>query len=150
MKNALIPCVMDKVAIPIWENRVSPVLDTANRLLIIELNGKTEQGREIYNLPVSHIFQRTRYIRELHVNTMLCGALSRPFHRMLVESGIRVYPWLTGEVQDVVNAYLDDNLADARFALPGFNHRRRRCGGRHNHFRNINIQNKGNANQEES
>jgi len=141
---------MNKVAIPIWENRVSPVLDTANRLLVVELNGKTERGHETYNLPVSHIFQRTKYIRELHVNTMLCGALSRPFHQMLAQSGIKVFPWLTGEVQEVLNAYIDNSLADTRFALPGCNHRGRRCRGRQNQFSHINIQDINNANQEES
>lgn len=125
---------MEKVSIPIWENRVSPVLDTAACLLIVKLNDKTEHSRETYSLTASHIFQRAQYISELQVDTMLCGALSRPLHMLLTKSGIKVYPWLTGEVPEILEAYKKGNLAREKYALPGCGRHRRRQGRRCDYY----------------
>jgi predicted Fe-Mo cluster-binding NifX family protein len=144
---------MEKVAIPRWENRISPVLDTATRLLVVELNGKTESRRETYNLIESHIAWRAQFISRLRINTMLCGALSRPFLRLLVESGIQVYPWITGQVQDVLDAYLNGDLANGNFALPGCRHGRHRRGRRyqrHGHMTDFYKRNRDNSRWEET
>jgi predicted Fe-Mo cluster-binding NifX family protein len=148
MKNASIQNVMEKVAIPIWEDRISPVLDTASCLLVVELDGKTEHSRETFNLTGSHIFQRVRYISELHIDTMLCGALSRFLLRLLTESGIKVYPWVTGRVKDVLEAYIGGNLGDGKFALPGCHRGRRRHGRRHHHGNGFKM-NKNNSHRED-
>jgi predicted Fe-Mo cluster-binding NifX family protein len=38
-----------KIATPVWENKVSPVLETASRLLVVELKEGGEMSRfEIY------------------------------------------------------------------------------------------------------
>jgi predicted Fe-Mo cluster-binding NifX family protein len=142
---------MEKVAIPIWDKRVSPVLDTAICLLVVELDNKTEHKRETYNLPRSHIYHRVQYIANLHVDTMLCGALSRPLLRLLIESGIRVYPWITGHVQEVLEAYINGSLTNEKFALPGCQHHRRGRGrgrGYYNYGRMF-QQNRGKTNREE-
>lgn len=119
---------MEKVAIPIWENRVSPVLDTAACLLVVRLNGQTEQGRDTYSLTGSHVFQRVQYISGMQVNTMLCGALSRPLHMLLIKSGIKVYPWLTGDVAEILEAYKQGKLEFEKYSLPGCGRHRRRQG----------------------
>ncbi len=40
-----------KVAIPTWRDRVSPVLDVARHLLLIELTDVTEVSRQEISLP---------------------------------------------------------------------------------------------------
>jgi len=140
---------MEKVAIPIWDNRVSPVLDTAASLLVVQLNGKTEQARETYSLPRIHIFQRVRYIRGLNINTVLCGALSRPFQGLLIESGINVFPWITGDVQEVLEAYISGDLGSDKFVLPGCQQKRRGQGRGHRHYGKTFKRNKNSANREE-
>jgi predicted Fe-Mo cluster-binding NifX family protein len=134
MKNAFISNVMEKVAIPIWDERVSPVLDTAARLLILDLNDGEELKREIISVPHEHFLAKTRYITELQVDTVLCGALSKPMHRMLIQRGIKVFPWVTGEIEDVIRAYLQGNLTTDRFIFPGRRCRRRRRGFQGNHY----------------
>lgn len=121
---------MEKIAIPIWDARVSPVLDTATRLMILEFDNGNEVEREVLNIPQAHFMVRAKYIAELKVNTILCGALSRPLRRTLTQRGINVFPWVTGEVKDVVQAYLQNNLSNERFMLPGRHRRNRKHGCR--------------------
>ncbi len=136
MNNALIYIVMEKVAIPIWDERVSPVLDTATRLMILEFNDGQEKKREMINIPQEHFIIRTKYIAGLKVDTVLCGALSKPMRRMLIQSGITVFPWVTGYVNDVIQAYLDGNLTNEQFLLPRRSRRRRKRGFRYNRYQN--------------
>jgi predicted Fe-Mo cluster-binding NifX family protein len=121
---------MEKVAIPKWGERISPVLDTATKLIVLEFNDGQEIKREIINIPEEHFIERARYLAGLRIDTILCGALSRPLRQLLVQRGITVLPWITGTIKDVVKAYLQNNLANECFFLPGRNRRRRKRGFR--------------------
>jgi predicted Fe-Mo cluster-binding NifX family protein len=58
-----------KIAIPVWENKVSPVLDTASRLLIVELKEGGEMSRfEIY-LDERDLTRRCIRIQGLGIDT---------------------------------------------------------------------------------
>ena len=116
---------MEKVAIPIWDERVSPVLDTATCLAIYDIDGQNEPERELVNIPHTHFTLIAKYIAQLKVDTVLCGALSRPMRSILISRGINVFPWVTGEVTEIVQAYQNGRLSDERFILPGRNCRRR-------------------------
>jgi predicted Fe-Mo cluster-binding NifX family protein len=128
MKNALISDEMEKVAIPIWDERVSPVLDTATCLILFDLNDGKEQKREVLNIPQEHFVSRANYIAGLKIDTILCGALSRPMHQLLHQRGIAVVSWVSGVVDEVIRAYIDGSLAGEQFALPGRRCRRRQRG----------------------
>jgi predicted Fe-Mo cluster-binding NifX family protein len=134
MNNAPISNVMEKVAIPIWDNRVSPVLDTATRLIILDINDGEELKREVVSVPHENFIVRAKYIAELQVDTVLCGALSKPMRRMLMQRGITIFPWITGETEDVVQAYLHGNLTNERFIFPGRHRRKRRRGFQGNQY----------------
>jgi len=47
-----------KIGIPIWEDKISPVLDTASRLLVIETDGKKESSRYETYLEVRGVSHR--------------------------------------------------------------------------------------------
>lgn len=124
--------VMEKVAIPIWDERISPVLDSAACLAVFDVEDDLEPQRQLINIPQAHFTLKAKYIADLKVDTILCGAISRPLRGILIRRGINVYPWLTGEVMDVLQAYLSGELASERFALPGCRRRGRYRQGRRN------------------
>ena len=108
-----------KIGIPIWEDKISPVFDTASRLLVIETDGKKESSRyEIY-LEVRGVSHRWFRIQGLGVDILICGAISRPFLEKLMASGIRIIPGVSGHLEDVLLAYLQGNIYDAKFTMPG-------------------------------
>ena len=114
------------VAIPICQERISPVLDTATRLLLVtRQRGREVQRREIVLSPMPPETWASS-VAELHVNVLLCAALSETLHRALLRLGVRVRPHLCGEVEAVLQAFVCRRLAGEEFRMPG-------CWGRHAH-----------------
>ena len=58
-------------------------------------------------------------VQELNVDTLICGAISRHFQRILDSGGIKVIPWISGAAEDVLTAYLEGDLFHPRFLMPG-------------------------------
>lgn len=120
-----------KVAIPIWNDRVSPVLDTAERVLVVQIENGTEQSRETVGLAHAHPGWKARSMAQMGVDAVICGALSKHLERILTAAGIEVTPWISGQVEEVLDAYRSGKLNCESFSLPGYcpqQHRRRRRG----------------------
>ena len=109
-----------KIGIPVWGDKISPVLDTASRLLVVETDGTQESSRFEAFLDDPGLSSRCLRIKGLGVNLLICGALSRPFLRRLTASGIQIIPGKSGHPEDVLRAFLQGELSDSRFVMPGF------------------------------
>ena len=109
-----------KIGIPVWGDKMSPVMDTASRLLIVETDGQKEASRFETYLDVQALSRRCFRIQGLGVDTIICGAISRPFLRSLKASGVHIIQGISGHPEDVLEAYLQGNLYDPRFLMPGF------------------------------
>ena len=108
-----------RIAIPIWEEKVSPVFDTASRLLIVEIKNRKEASRHVTYLDEQDMPRKCSRIREMEVDFLICGAISRPFSSMLMASGINIIPWISGPTEDVLEAYLQGTLVHPNFLMPG-------------------------------
>lgn len=109
------------VAIPSWQQRVSPVLDTATRLIVVTCrDGKEFSRREVLLGPLPPE-EFARNVAELHVNVLLCGALSLELQHALEKNGVRVWPHLCGPINDILQAFGCGQLDRAEFYLPGCN-----------------------------
>ena len=115
-----------KIGIPVWKGRVSPVFDTARHLMVVDVEaGKVlSQHEESLMDQVAHL-RRSRLVN-LGVEVMICGAISRPLAELITGSGIRLIPFLSGDVEDVIQAFLAGNLPSSAFLMPGCCGRRRR------------------------
>ena len=119
-----------KVAVPVSRKRVSPVFDTARTLTIVELSGQEENGRYRLELPDESLINRVDRLTANDIEVLLCGAVSRPLLDLLEAAGIRTIPFLSGEIEIVLQAFTADRLSEARFLMPGCcGRRRRRRGG---------------------
>lgn len=109
-----------RIALPIWEDKISPVMDTASRLLVIERSKQEKCTRYETTFHARHIAHKTRIIVGLGVEILICGAISRSFENMLSAAGVRVVYGLSGPVEAVMDAYFEGSLDPARFLMPGF------------------------------
>jgi len=109
-----------KIAIPVWGDKVSPVLDTASRLLIVEVVDQREASRFETYLDEQDMSRRCVRIRGLGVDTLICGAISRGFSKILEASGIHIVPGISGHPEDVLDAYVNGNLFKSKFFMPGY------------------------------
>jgi len=110
-----------KTAIPIWDGKISPVFDTASKLLIIQVEDNKETSRLEATLDEQNLSRRCSRIQDLGVDVLICGAISRPFYRMLVAGGVQVIPWISGSAEDVLEAWMSGTLFHSRFLMPGCN-----------------------------
>ena len=108
-----------KLAVPVWEGKVSPLFDAASRLLILQLENNRETYRSERDMDERNLARRCSHIKRLDVDTLICGAISRYFYRMLVAADIEVIPWISGPVEEVLEAYMHDTLHDSKFLMPG-------------------------------
>jgi len=120
-----------RIAVPTSNDRVSPVFDVAGRLLLVDVEGDRETGREEVALEDQDIGPRARHVGELGVDVLICGAISRPLEMMLEDAGVEVIPHTCGNAEEVLRAYRAGGLSEAAFVMPGCcGHRRRFRGGR--------------------
>lgn len=118
-----------RVGIAVWKGRVSPVFDTAGQLLLVAFADDRETERRWEELSPSVPHQRARRVFELGVEVLICGAISRSLALALAALEVRVVPWKSGEVEDVLQAYRGGSLGDHRFSMPGCERRPRRGQG---------------------
>ena len=118
-----------KAAIPTWDGRVSPVFDTARELLLLEVQGGREVGRDIATLTETTHAGRVARLNQLGVEALVCGAVSCPLAELVRQSGIHLIPFIAGETEGVIAAYLKGELTRPIFAMPGCCKQRRRRQG---------------------
>ena len=108
-----------KIALPVLFSRIAPVFDTANRLLVIELIDGKEHGRKEHDLEGCIGINRAARIDEFKVDQLICGAISRPLEKMLQLREIEVTEHICGLIDEVVEAYLSNQLMQEQFLMPG-------------------------------
>jgi predicted Fe-Mo cluster-binding NifX family protein len=113
-----------KVAIPTWRDRVSPVFDVAQHLLLLELTDAAEVSRQQVSLPEAELSRRLRRLEDLQIQTLICCGVSQPLKSVLVSNGIEVIDQICGDVEAIIVAYRNGTLDEERFSMPG-------CGGHH-------------------
>jgi len=108
-----------KLAIPIWQGRISPLLDTATRLLVLTCRDGKEAGRQEVLLGTLDPEALAGKVAELQVDLLLCAALSEVLYRALRQQGVRVHPHLCGEIEAVLCAFCHHRLGEKEFRMPG-------------------------------
>ncbi len=110
----------------VWNGRISPVFDVARRVLLLEVeDGKVVARREEPMEGVDPGLQASR-LTQFEPHVLICGAISRPLVNLLSACAVRVIPFVAGEAEAVIGAYLGGELPSAAWAMPGC------CGGRRN------------------
>jgi len=108
-----------RIAIPIRDTSVSTAFDFARKLLLLEFeNGREARRSEIELVPESAA-QRAERLRDLGVDILICGAISRDLAQSVAAVGIDLLAYVTGPVDSVLKAYIAGQLAKPRFILPG-------------------------------
>ncbi|MBI4774187.1 MAG: hypothetical protein HY788_08410 [Deltaproteobacteria bacterium] len=123
---------MMKAAFPYWDNRIAPVFDVAREILLVEASSGrvVRETRETLTADLS--VQKVLRLLELGVGTVICGAISGMLHEMVLAYGIRIIPCVTGDLRQVIRAWLSDDLDRDVFAMPGcFGSGRRGARGKH-------------------
>ena len=108
-----------KIAIPIWENRVSPLFDNAAHIMLAEGKGNIIEKQEILNVESLTLFQRIDLLQKLHVDVFVCGGITRPILENIRNKNIRTIPFVCGDVKELLHALLEGKDIKNLFSMPG-------------------------------
>lgn len=109
-----------RIALTVWNGRIAPVFDVAGTVRLVEVDGEIIIDDKLVGLPHSSgMMRRVAALVEQKIDVLVCGAVSRPVHRMLVDSGIKVHSFVSGEEDEVLKALLTDGLEENSFIMPG-------------------------------
>lgn len=108
-----------RTAVPTFNGRVSPVLDTCKQLCVLEPGGRKGAVYRTIPMKAASIFERANEIKKLGIRVIICGAVSEAFFNLLREAGIEMVCGITGDIDEVVAAHRNGNLGQARFRMPG-------------------------------
>ena len=99
-----------KVAIPIFNSRVSPRFDVAAELLIATVDNCSVVAREQHALMNLNTLRRSALLRKEGVDVLICGGITDFTVRLLMGNGIQVVPMVAGEIEEVLLRFIKGTL----------------------------------------
>jgi len=129
-----------RVAVTVWDNRVSPVFDSSHMLLVGEVSDADITNREYVPFDPQMPSSLAKALAGLDVSTLICGAVSEQLANVIEGRKIRLIPFITGDADEVLETYAKNTAFDAGFFMPGCGPSR---GGKKKHRRTGTIQGKG-------
>ena len=122
------------LAVSVWQGRIAPLFDVSRHFLLMKVEARRMSARREVCLEDLDPWEKVPRLAELGVETLICGAMSRPLQHQAAAAGIRVIPFVAGGVEGVLNAWLHECLDADDYRMPGCGMRRRQRrgrGGRH-------------------
>ncbi|MFZ5517189.1 MAG: NifB/NifX family molybdenum-iron cluster-binding protein [Candidatus Zhuqueibacterota bacterium] len=127
-----------RLAMAAYYNRVASLFEASDRFEIVDIEGGGIGERKSVAITNNEVLAMVELLKEHHVGVLICGAISGCTFQAVEFSSIKVFPWVTGEMEKVLSAYLAGTMDSC--LMPGCmgRHGRRmgRSGGRRG-FRNM-------------
>jgi predicted Fe-Mo cluster-binding NifX family protein len=121
---------MMNVAFTVWEDRISPVFDAAHDLMIAVVDDRCVKEKRFFSFDPDRVATLIGMLRHDAVDVLVCGAISETPARLISESGIRLIPFISGNVDLVLTAFAQGRPLAPVFLMPGCGRVRPMCGRR--------------------
>jgi predicted Fe-Mo cluster-binding NifX family protein len=108
-----------RTAVPVFMNRVSPVLDTCTRLCILNPGAGGRIRRKTTAVRGKTLLERAEEFRRHGVAVVVCGAVGSVLYNLLTERRVEIVCGITGDIEEVIEAYIGGTLSQERFRMPG-------------------------------
>jgi predicted Fe-Mo cluster-binding NifX family protein len=108
-----------RIAFAAWNDRIAPVFDVTRHLHIVDTAGPDAARERDEPFEDGWPADRVARLAALGVDVVVCGAISRPQAALIQAYGIRIHPFVTGSVDEVVGAWRSGRIARRVFAMPG-------------------------------
>ena len=105
------------ICLACYEDRLATVCDNANEYRLFEIREGKIYPAGLLSLPSKDPMDRTSAILACRVSLFICGAVCSDFHTRLEYGGVTVVPWITGEVDIVIDAFCRSSLSER--TMPG-------------------------------
>lgn len=123
-----------KVAFTAWEDRISPVFDSARRLLIANIENDQVIDREYEAFNPQSVSRLGEMLKSLEIEVLICGAISQTPSSIIEASGVKLISFVGGKIDDILESYAKGIGIVPEFSMPGCGKQFRRKRRRHNVF----------------
>ena len=123
-----------KVAFTAWEDRISPVFDSARKLLIADIENERIIGRQYEPFSPQPVFRLGDILKALEVKVLICGAISQTPSIIIEASGVKLISFVGGKIEDILESYAKGIRIVPEFSMPGCGRQYRRKRRRRNEF----------------
>ncbi len=110
---------MERVAIPVFESRVSPVLDSCQRMVVVDIEKGCEIRRKELILEKMSVYERIEVMARWGIRKIICAGVSDVMCKFLAGKNIALVSGIAGELEKIIDAYICDRLDDACYIMPG-------------------------------
>ncbi len=110
---------MERVAIPVFESRVSPVLDSCQRMVVVDIEKGCEIRRQVLTLDKMSIHERIEVMARWGIRKIICAGISEVMCKILASKNITLVSGIAGELEKIIDAYICNHLDDACYIMPG-------------------------------
>jgi len=108
-----------KIAITIWDERVSPVFDAAHSLLIANINHKTVKKITYESFSPQFEARLIERLNHLQIEVLICGAISQAHSTLIEANGIVLIPFISGRVNKILESFARGDSISPAFLMPG-------------------------------
>jgi len=109
---------MMKAAFTEWRGQIAPVFVLAQILLLVEKEASDDLKERFIDMPFDSLEAMVAFLIEQRVGLLICGAPPYQLHALAEASGIEVHPFVTGEIKDVVDAWIHGGLDQLSYSAP--------------------------------
>lgn len=117
-----------KVALLTAQNRVSPVFETTQTCLLIEATPDRCEINKKHHFKTNNELEMTNELLNKNVEILICGAISHHLEKTLINQGCEVFGFISGEIDDVIDAFNLNKLNTEKFTMPGCEIRKQKRG----------------------
>jgi predicted Fe-Mo cluster-binding NifX family protein len=117
-----------KIALTVWEDRISPVFDVSDMLLVADIEHGIVQTRRLVKMEPGRLSQRVVMLNRLEIKVLICGAISEVPAAIVSAGNIRLIPFISGKIDPILDAFAKGKAIVPAFAMPGVRRRFRRRG----------------------
>lgn len=118
-----------KIALTVWDDRISPVFDAAKTLLLVEIANGGIVEKRIAPLRPAGSLRMAEMLRQLDIDVLVCGAISEGYANRLAYAGIELIPFVSGKTESILEAMANGESIVPDYSMPGC---RRQCRVRMN------------------
>ena len=107
------------LALATYQSRIASLFESSDKFIIIQsplYEVKNSISIAISNNSPNELLQ---LLKDNNVRILICGAISGCMRQLLEAQNIRVIPWITGDIQCVVEAFRSNKLFSPSFIMPG-------------------------------
>ncbi|MBL1213363.1 MAG: NifB/NifX family molybdenum-iron cluster-binding protein [Ignavibacteriae bacterium] len=101
---------MKKIIIPAFGSRISPRLDFAKYIHIIEVDGKKIIKRDLIQIITQNRLNRIQQLIKLSPDVIICDGLTEMCLNEFKKAKVEVVPWVNGEIEEIIKMYLEGKL----------------------------------------